>query len=110
MSAANELKQDIAERFYDQLRERRSILDYGFNENEKPLPVIGGWPIGASGYPFKDFNALQLMTVALDRGFTSPIYMKSEQIKKMATTSPKAKAKPQRLKAPISKKTVKSSP
>ncbi len=82
MSASNELKQDIAERFYDQLRERRSILDCGFNETEKPLPVIGGWPIGASGYPFKDFNALQLMTVALDRGFTSPIYMKSEQIKK----------------------------
>ncbi|HDX0879886.1 TPA: DUF1738 domain-containing protein [Stenotrophomonas maltophilia] len=82
MSAASELKQDIAEKFYDQLAERRSVLDHGFRETETPLSMIGGWPIGPSGYPFKDFNALQLMTVSLDRGFTSPIYMKSEQIKK----------------------------
>lgn len=93
MSAANELKQDIAEKFYDQLKDRRSVLDYGFNENERPLPIIGGWPIGPSGYPFKDFNALQLMTVALDRGFTSPMYMKPEQIKKNGYYIAKGEAK-----------------
>ena len=93
MSAANELKQDIAEKFYDQLKERRSVLDYGFNEKETPLPVIGGWPIGSSGYAFKDFNALQLMTVALDRGFTSAVFMKSEQIKKNGYYIAKGEAK-----------------
>ena len=77
-----EFKQQQAQHLYDALGMVNSPLTASWNEKEQPFPMIGGHPRSASGYPFGIDKALNLCMASERNGFTSPLWLTFDQIKR----------------------------
>ncbi len=76
-----EYNQEQARRFYKLLKTERNPVMMGWNSKENTLPMLGGWPTGASGYQYTADNGYQLMMASAMNAFTSPLWVTFDQLK-----------------------------
>lgn len=77
-----EFKQQQATQFYDALAKSFSPLSSAWSEKEQPFPLSGGVPRSVAGYPYGIDTSIHLLMTADTQGFTSPLWMDFDQIKR----------------------------
>ena len=75
MDKIQEIKQDTANTFYNQMRDGRSFLDNHILPGETTFFGIGGWPIGSTGNMYRDWKAFQFIVTAAEHKMDHPVWL-----------------------------------
>lgn len=79
MSNIDDIKQGVANAFYEQMRQGQSFLDYRSEPGQTPFAHVGGWPVGPTGNMYRDWKALQFLVTSTEHNMDHPVWLNSEQ-------------------------------